>query len=414
MFEFDLAKRLYKTKKGEKKISKPAVIIAVLGIAIGLIVMILTLAIIIGFKSNIREKITGFTSDVIVTNYNAVSSFESHPIATTTALMNQLGEEEGVDHVQRYATRMGMIKTDNAFEGIVLKGVGQEYDTRFFSESLVTGRLPHFSDSISSNEVILSKSLADMMHLKLGDKPFIYFTGNKSIKARRLTIVGIYQTNYYEYDKLYLITDLHLLNRLNKWEKDQASGLELRLKKGENLERVTYYLSDKYSGKVDRYEEPYIVLNVEQLNGPLFGWLDLLDMNIWVILILMMLISGFTIISGLLIIILERTQMIGLLKGLGATNTFIRRIFIYLASFLIVKGLIIGNIVGLSLCFIQYKFGVIKLDPMIYYIDRVPISVSLWWVLLLNIVVMIIAILMLIGPSFIISKINPSTSMRYE
>ncbi len=414
MFEFELAQRLYKAKKGEKQISKPAVIIAIAGISIGLIIMLLTLAIVIGFKSNIKEKVTGFTSDIILTNYNAAASFESHPIATSQKMIQDIEQIKGVEHIQRYSTKVGMLKTDDAFEGIILKGIGQEYDTSFYSKALLAGRLPNFNDTTSTNEVIISKTLADLMAVKLDDKVLTYFAENKGVKARRVTVVGIYQTNFYEYDKIYMITDLHMLTRLNKWNEDQNSGLEIRLKEGVNLEDMTYELSDQYSGKTDRYDEPYIVLNVEQLNGALFGWLELLDMNIWVILALMMLISGFTVISGLLILILERTQMIGLLKGLGATNGAIRKIFIYLASFLIIKGLLIGNAIGLGLCFLQQQFGLIKLDPMVYYIDRVPISISLWWVLLLNSSVLLISILMLIGPSYIISKINPATSMRYE
>ncbi len=414
LFEFQLAKRLYKSKSGERRISKPAVIIAIAGIAIGLVVMLLTLAIVIGFKSNIKGKISGFSSDVIVTNYNAVSSYESHPIRTSSELIDSIYQHDNVAHVQRFSSKVGMIKTDDAFEGILLKGVGQDYDTSFYKQALVAGRLPEFNDSVSTNEVIISQTMCDLLDIKLDDRIYTYFAENKGIKARRLSVVGIYQTNYYEFDKLYLITDLHLLNRLNKWNEDQSSGLEIKVNDFSTLEDTTYDLSELYSGREDIYGEPYIVLNVEQLNAALFGWLELLDMNIWVILILMMAISGFTIISGLLIIILERTQMIGLLKGLGATNGSIRKIFIYLASFLIAKGLIIGNVIGLSLCFIQHQFGVLKLDPVVYYIDQVPISVSLWWVILLNVSVMSISVVMLLGPSFIISKINPATSMRYE
>lgn len=414
LFEFEIALRLYKSKKGEKRISKPAVIIAVAGIAIGLIIMILTLAIMIGFKSNIKHTISGFSSDIVLTNYNSVASIEGNPIAVSSTMLEDLKQMKDIEHVQRYSSSIGIVKTDESFEGILLKGVGQEYDTSFYREALVEGRLPQFNDSVSTNEVMLSKMLADRLKINLEDKIYTYFTEKKSIKARRLTVVGIYQTNYYEFDKAYLITDLHLLTRLNKWNADQFSGVEIKKAANADLEDLTYTLSDIYSGTIDKYDEPYIVLNVEDLNGSLFGWLELLDMNLWVILVLMMVISGFTIISGLLILILERTQMIGLLKGLGATNGSVRKIFIWLASFLVLKGVVIGNVVGLTLCLLQSKLGLIRLDPLVYYIDRVPISVSLWWVLLLNISVIAIAVVMLIGPSYIISKINPATSMRYE
>lgn len=414
MFEFQIAKKLYAEKKGVKKISKPAVLIAVLGIAIGFIVMMITVAVVIGFKGEIRNKVIGFNSEIQITNYNTMAAHESHPIAVSDSLMKAIQNNPEVVKIERYSVRPGLVKTDDNFQGMILKGIGQEYDTSFFSKYLIEGRLPSFSDSVSSNEVLMSKTLADALDVKLEDRIYTYFTEDEGIKARRLNVVGIYQTNFYEFDKLYLLTDIHAVNRLNRWKSDQFSGLELSLRDYSKLQEMTEDLGSQLYEKEDPYGEPYYVGNVEYQNPQLFGWLALLDLNVWVILGLMMAISGFTVISGLLILILERTQMIGLFKGLGATNGMIRKIFIWLAIFLIGKGLFWGNLIGLGLCYIQSTFGVISLDPAVYHVNKVPISVSLWWVLLLNVSVILIAVLMLLGPSYLVSRIKPATSMRYE
>jgi lipoprotein-releasing system permease protein len=414
LFEFQIAKRLYSDRKEKKRISKPAVFIAVLGIAIGFIVMMVTVAVVVGFKGEIRSKAVGFNSDIQVSNYNTVAAYESHPIAVSDSLREILDSNPEILKNQRYSTKAGLIKTDDNFQGMILKGVGQEYDTSFFSKYIVDGRLPAFNDSTSTNEVMLSATMAELLDLKLNDRIYTYFTEDEGIKARRLEIVGIYQTNFYEYDKLYLLTDINLVNRLNKWGKDQYTGLEIGIANYDKLTEITEDLGDLLYDTEDPYGEPYIVSNIEQLNPQLFGWLALLDLNVWVILGLMMAISGFTVISGLLILILEHTQMIGLFKGLGATNLSIRKIFIWLAVFLIGKGLFWGNLIGLSLCFIQSKFSLIPLDPKVYHVSAIPVSVSFWWMALLNLGVIIISVLILVGPSYLVSKINPATSMRYE
>lgn len=414
MFEFQIAKKLFSNKDGERKISRPAVLVAILGIAIGFIVMLVTIAVVIGFKGEIRNKVIGFNSEIQILNYNTMAAHESHPIAVSDSLMRYFQKYPGIEKIERFSVRPGLIKTDDDFQGMILKGVGQEYDMSFFSKYLVEGKLPQFTDSVSSNDILLSKTLADELNIKVNDRIYTYFTESEGIKARRLNVAGIYQTNFYAFDRLYLITDLHLVNRLNRWQPDQFSGLELSIKNYSQLEEVTEDLGSFLYEKVDAYEEPYYVGNVEQLNPQLFGWLALLDLNVWVILGLMMAISGFTIISGLLILILERTQMIGLFKGLGATNGSIRKIFIWLSIFLIGKGLIWGNIIGLGLCLLQSNFGIIPLDPAVYHVSEVPVSISLWWVILLNISVVFIAVLMLVGPSYLVSRIKPATSIRYE
>lgn len=283
----------------------------------------------------------------------------------------------------------------------------------FFREHLVEGELPQFSDTASSNRVVISKALATKLRLKLGDKIDTYYIQD-DIRARRLQIVGIYQTNFSEYDNLFLLTDLYLVNRLNNWEPGQVSGAELQVRDYDRLEEITYQIAADLDGMEDRYGEDYCVRNVEQLNPQIFAWLSILDVNIWVILILMAGVAGFTMVSGLLIIIIERTSMIGILKSLGANNTTIRKVFLWFSVFLIGKGMLWGNVIGLAFYFLQKWFGIFKLDPETYYMDTVPVSFNILLFLLLNIGTLLASVLMLLGPSFLITRIHPANSMRYE
>lgn len=408
-----LAKRMYKGEETDKNASRPAVLIAMTGIAIGLAVMIITVAIIVGFKQEIRNKIVGFSGHAQVSNLHSPNSFESLPIMADDDLLSRISEHSQVSHLQRYATKVGMIKTDDAFQGMVLKGVGQEYDLSFLKTFLLAGEMPQFTDSVSSNQVLISKTIADKMQLAVGDKMDTYFV-QENIRARRLTIAGIYQTNFSAFDSQFLITDLHLVNRLNGWEKGQVSGIEVMLHDYDQLGEASYILSDSFYNVSDSYGQSLCVRNVEQINSHIFGWLEVLDVNIWVILVLMIGISGFTMISGLLIIIIERTSMIGVLKSLGANNTTIRHQFLWFAVFLVGKGMFWGNVVGLGFYAIQHWFHLFPLDPANYYMDCVPVSLSLWHILLLNGGTLLASVLILILPSYLITRIHPATSMRYE
>ena len=324
-----------------------------------------------------------------------------------------LADYPEISHVQRFSTKPGMIKTDDAFQGMVLKGVGPEFDPHFIKEYLVEGEIPVFSDSVSTNQVLISKALATKMKLKLGDKIYTYYIQD-DIRARRLTIAGIYQTNFSEYDNLFLLTDLNLVNRLNGWQPEQVTGVELQVKDYDKLEDITYEIATDIDNRQDELGGVYYVRNIEQLNPQIFAWLDLLDLNVWVILILMIGVAGFTMISGLLIIIIERTNMIGILKALGANNFTIRRTFLWFAVFLIGKGMLWGNAIGLAFCILQSQFGLFKLDPETYYVDTVPVSFNILLFVLINLGTLFASVLMLIGPSFLITKINPASSMRYE
>lgn len=408
-----LAKRMYKGEETDKNASRPAVLIAMTGIAIGLAVMIITVAIIVGFKQEIRNKIVGFSGHAQISNLHSPNSFESLPIMADDDLLSRISEHSQVSHLQRYATKVGMIKTDDVFQGMVLKGVGQEYDLSFLKTFLLAGEMPQFTDSVSSNQVLISKTIADKMQLAVGDKMDTYFV-QENIRARRLTIAGIYQTNFSAFDSQFLITDLHLVNRLNGWEKGQVSGIEVMLHDYDQLGEASYILSDSFYNVTDSYGQSLCVRNVEQINSHIFGWLEVLDVNIWVILVLMIGISGFTMISGLLIIIIERTSMIGVLKSLGANNTTIRHQFLWFAVFLVGKGMFWGNVVGLGFYAIQHWFHLFPLDPANYYMDCVPVSLSLWHILLLNGGTLLASVLILILPSYLITRIHPATSMRYE
>ena len=408
-----IARRIYRESDGGKQVSRPAVLIAMAGIAIGLAVMIIAVAVVIGFKSEVRNKVIGFGSHIQIANLDAVNSYETHPIAVGDSMMTALSGYPQVSHVQRYSTKPGMIKTDDAFQGMVLKGVGPEFDPHFIKEYLVEGEIPVFSDSVSSNQVLISKALATKMKLKLGDKIYTYYIQD-DIRARRLTIAGIYQTNFSEYDNLFLLTDLNLVNRLNGWQPEQVTGVELQVKDYDKLEDITYEIATDIDNRMDKLGGVYYVRNIEQLNPQIFAWLDLLDLNVWVILFLMIGVAGFTMISGLLIIIIERTNMIGILKALGANNFTIRRTFLWFAVFLIGKGMLWGNAIGLAFCILQSQFGLFKLDPETYYVDTVPVSFNVLLFVLINLGTLFASVLMLIGPSFLITKINPASSMRYE
>ncbi len=413
MFELFIAKRIYRSKEGHKQVSKPAVRIAMLGIAIGLAVMIVSVAVVMGFKKEVREKVVGFGSHIQISNFDSNLSYETRPIVARDSLLQLLLSQDGVTHVQRFSTKPGIIKTEDGFVGMVLKGVGPEYDPTFFHDHLVEGEIPSFSDSSATNNVVVSKALADKLDLKLGDKIYTYYIQD-DIRARRLTIKGIYRTNFSEYDNLFILGDIYTVNRLNNWKPGQVSGIEVQLEDYADLEAMEEKISFLVGNRQDKYGATYYAQTIRQLNLQIFAWLDLLDLNVWVILILMLGVAGFTMISGLLIIILERTNMIGLLKALGANNLMIRKIFLYFSVFLIGKGMLWGNILGLLICAFQYYFHIIRLEPETYYVDTVPIGGSLWIFLLLNICSLLISVLMLIGPSYLITHINPAKSIRYE
>ncbi|MBO5251175.1 MAG: ABC transporter permease [Bacteroidaceae bacterium] len=409
-----IAKRIYHSDEGKKEVSKPAVRIAMAGIAVGLAVMIASVSVIIGFKHQVRDKVVGLGSDLVITNFDIQKSYETIPIEANDSLLTVLRTTEGVKHLQRYSTKPGMIMTNDNFLGMVLKGVAEEYDWTFLRKHLVEGEIPNFSDSVATNRVLVSQTIANKLRLQTGDKLHTYYIEGKNVRARRLQIAGIYQTNFTMFDEMFLLTDLYTVNRLNNWKSGQVSGIELEAIDYDRLEWVKENLQAKVDMQNDRYGHTYYTQTVEETNPQIFAWLDVLDMNVWVILVLMTGVAGFTMISGLLIIILERTNMIGILKALGAGNLAIRHIFLSFSVLLIGRGILWGNVLGLAFYFVQSQFKVFKLDPATYYVDSVPVEFNLWLWLLLNVCTLLISVLMLIGPSYLITRIHPAKSIRFE
>ena len=409
-----IAKRIYRSNEGGKEVSKPAIRIAMWGIAVGLAVMIVTVSVVVGFKHQVREKVVGLGSDIVVTHFDSQKSYETQPVYVNDSLMNVFQTTEGVKHVQRYSTKAGMIMTDDDFLGMVLKGVAGEYDWNFIKKHLQEGVIPEFTDTASTNCTLISRTIANKLQLKVGDKLYTYYVDGDKVRARRLEVSGIYQTNFTMYDNLFLLTDLYTVNRLNSWNPGQVSGVELEVKDYTRLEEIKESIRGLVDMQTDRYGSTYYTQTVEETNPQIFAWLDLLDLNVWVILILMTGIAGFTMISGLLIIILERTNMIGVLKALGADNWAVRKIFLSFSVFLISRGMMWGNLIGLSFVILQSQFHVFKLDPETYYVDSVPVEFNVWLYLLLNICTLLVSVLMLVGPSYLITRIHPAKSIRFE
>jgi lipoprotein-releasing system permease protein len=410
--EYFIAKRIH-FQQGSQHVSRPAVRIATIGIALGLAVMLISVAVVIGFKQEIRNKTIGFGGHIQITNFDNNNTYEMNPIKADNALIKKISSIEGVKHVQRFATKPGIIKTDTEFQGIVIKGVDAGFDWKFFKSNLVEGQLLDLSGATPKNQVVISRYLANLLGLKLGDSFFTYFIQER-VRARKFKIVGIYSTNFIEYDKLFLLADMRQVQTLNDWKPDSFSGLEVLINDFDQIDKVGNAVYDATANKFSKEGNTYSTQTIKQLNPQIFSWLNLLDMNVWVILILMLSVAGFNMISGLLILILERTSMIGVLKSMGATNWSIRKIFLYHSFFLIGKGMLWGNIIGLSLCAIQYFTGIIPLDPEAYYVSTIPIAFNWFYFILLNIGTLIASLLMMIGPSYLITKIDPAKIIRYE
>ena len=408
-----IARRLYKSEQGSRNVSRPAVFIAQLGVALGLAVMQVTIAVSFGFKHEVRDKAVGFSSHLHISNYESAQSYEALPVAADSALWHTLTAMPEVSHVQRYATKAGVFRTDDDFMGYVLKGVGEDYDLSFYAQYLQEGELPQFSDSVASGKILISREIASKLQLGVGDRVDSYFLqGN--MRARRYTVAGIYQTGFSEYDRVFALTDLKAVQALNRWEPDQVTGVEVMLTGFDEVEPMNWELGSLLDRTQDSYGEQYFVQSVTDLNPGLFAWLDVLDMNVLLILVLMVGVAAFTMISGLLILIIERTQFIGVLKALGASNGMVRKTFLYLAMLIIGKGMLWGNVVGLALCALQKFTRLVTLNPQDYYLDCVPIEFNWPLIVTVNVVMFVLSVLILIVPSHLISRIYPTKAMRFE
>lgn len=409
-YELFLAKRFTSSKEYKSSISSPIIKIATAAIALGMVMMLISVATGIGLQRKIREKISVFEGHVQVVNYdNNHSEATQNPISKYQDFYPDFNGVSGVKSVAVFATKPGVIRTEKDFEGVVLKGVGHDYDWSRIAPYLVAGKLPDFSKS-RSKEVLLSKTLSERLGIALNDTFSMYFLKEnpRNLPNRRLfQVVGLYNSGFAEFDKTLLFGDLRQIQHLNKWQESQVGGFEILLDNFEDL---------KIKGEAI-YKEISSTLNsrtILESYPAIFEWLQLFDTNIYIIIAIMILVAGINIITALLVLVLERTQSIGLLKAMGASNWSVRKIFLYNASYLIVRGLLWGNLVGLTLLFLQSYFGIIPLDPETYYVSEVPVYISFLQVLLLNLGTLLLCLLMLLIPSMIVTKICPVTALKFQ
>jgi len=400
-----IAKRLI--KGGPGSYSAPVIRIAIISVALGLAVMIVSVAIVTGFQRQIRDKIVGFGSHIQIAKFDSNNSFEFQAIAKDQAFYHKLQNTKGIKHIQVFATKAGIIKTSDQIQGVVFKGVGTDFDWSFFSDKLVSGKIFSASDTSAGTSVIISKNLADLLEIKVGDPLRMYFIIDNLTRARRFTVSGIYNTGLAEFDLKFIFGDIRQIQKLNGWSGDSVSGFDVYISNFDDLNQM---------GKLV-YKEVGYDLNartIRELYPQMFDWLDLQDMNVIIILVLMILVSGMAMISTLLILILERTNMIGVLKALGARNLSIRRIFMYNAAYITGKGMLYGNLVGISLCLLQKYFGIVPLPQESYFMTVVPINLDIIYLLLLNAGTLAACTLMLLFPSFIIARITPVKAIRFD
>jgi lipoprotein-releasing system permease protein len=402
-----IATRLYFSQSGKERHSRPAVRVALAGMIVGVMVMIMTVCIVVGFKQTITAKIAGFGAHIQVVSFDNNNTFDLQPIEVSDSLLTQLGAYPHVLSAAPFITKPGMLKTDSSFHGMVLKGT--DYWS-FFSRNMVEGKLPS-----APQEALVSSSVARRMCLNIGDAVAAYFVDDTEVRARRFTITGLYDTGFSQYDDLFIIVPLQTARRLQSWDANVYSGVEILLDDLSNLDEVA---DEIYFATMHRMDENgyhvYYVQTLREQNPAIFAWLDLLDMNVIVIIVLMLLVAGFNIVSGLVILILESVQLIGTLKALGADNRFVRRIFITQAAMLIGKGVLWGNILGLGLAALQYATHVVPLEAATYYVNHVPVAFAWGWLLAVNGLTIGVSLLILLLPSMTIARISPARVMHFE
>ena len=382
--------------------------LAVTSVALAIIVMLISWAVVVGFKNQIRDKVIGFVAPIHVQSLDKNESVEETPFVLDTLLIGRLDSVEGISHYQMVANKAGMIKTDDEIQGVILKGVDQNYEWSYFSKYLVAGETPEYQADERSVEVLLSKVIADKMLLGVGDDVRVWFIDkDNQARGRKFTVKGIFETGLYEFDERFVFADLNQIRKLNGWEDDEAGLLEIALDDGYDADLVNNQLYYALPTHLASY-------TARESNPQIFDWLDLLDTNVWLIMALMLLVAGITVISMLLIIIIERTSTIGLLKAMGASNKFVREVFLRRSLRILFIGMIIGNVVGLAFCFVQQYTGLVKLDAATYYLSAVPIELHLSTVILINLGTFLLWVLMLLIPTSVINRISPTKSIRFE
>lgn len=373
--------------------------------ATGMAVMLVTVCVVVGFKQTITEKIAGFGAHIQVVNFENNNTFEMQPIEVTDSLIKHLAAMPHVNNVSRFITKPGILKTESEFEGVVLKGTDY-WD--YFAHNLVRGELP-----VQTQDILLSQTLCQLLQVDTGQYVFCYFVGDE-VRVRKLHITGVYATGFSDFDRRFLVGQIPLVRVLNEWDSTQVSGIEILVDDFRYLNETADAVYFATANRLDEEATAMYTQTIEQLNPQIFSWLDLLDMNVLIIIVLMLCVSGFSIVSGLIILILDSVQLIGVLKALGATSRFVRRIFITQATMLIGKSMMYGNIVGLALCTLQYLFHVIPLDASAYYVNYVPIVFPWGLIVALNIGTLLISMVILLAPSAVVSKISPVKVMHFE
>jgi lipoprotein-releasing system permease protein len=406
-FEFFIAKGIL--SKDKNNFSWPIVKLSVISITLGLAVMIISLAVTMGFKSAITEKVIGFGSHIRIASFDLNRSYETAPISIDQPFYPGLSDSAGIRHIQIYATKSGLIKTEDQIQGIVMKGIWTDFDWSFFDNNIIEGRRVTIDPDVVTEDILISKRIADKLEFNLGDDVRVYFINpdEPTPRGRRLTIAGIYETGLEEFDEMFLIGDIRHIQRLNYWDRDQISGFEVFVDDYRKIDQMHEMVYNIVGYDLNAF-------SIKDLYPQIFEWLNLQDMNVIIILILMIAVAAINMISTLLILILEKTNMIGVLKALGASNRSVRRIFLYNASFIIGRGLLFGNILGISLALLQYHFQLFKLDQESYYVPYVPIQLDVLPVVLLNVGTLVLCILFMLIPSYVIMRISPVKAIRWD
>ena len=401
-----IADRIFSLSK--ENLSSTVMRLAVTSVALAITVMLIAWAVVVGFKNQIRDKVIGFVAPIHVQSLDKNESVEETPFQLDSLLIARLNSIEGISHYQMVANKAGMIKTDEEIQGVILKGIDEDYDWTYFSNSLIEGRTPIYKADERSTEVLLSKTIANKMLLGVGDDMRVWFIDkDMQARGRKFTVTGIFETGLYEFDERYVLADLNQIRKLNDWEDNETGLLEIALDANANADQVNDKLYYTLPSELASY-------TARQSNPQIFDWLDLLDTNVWLIMALMLLVAGITVISMLLIIIIERTSTIGLLKAMGASNKFVREVFLRRSLRILLIGMLIGNVCGLGFCFLQQFTGIIKLNAETYYLSAVPIELHLTTVILINLGTFLLWVLMLLIPTSVINRISPTKSIRFE
>jgi len=406
--EIFIAKRILSGKNKASRFSRPIVRISVLGISLGLAVMILTLAIVTGFQNEIRDKVIGFGSHIQISSYDNNESYEFESIDKDQKFLSTLKNKEGIRHIQSFATKAGIMKWKTEIHGVVVKGIGPDFDWTFFQKNMIEGKPFLPKDSGITNSIVISKTIADKLKIKLGDSVPIYFIQQNTQRIIKPEVCGIYETGMgMQFDEVFVLADIARIQKLNKWEKNQIAGFEILINNYNKLDELTQFTSTETGYQLKAQ-------SIKDKNPQVFSWLAAQDINAIIVITLMLMVASINMISALLILILERTNMIGILKALGSTNFSVRKIFLYNALYLITRGMLWGNLIAITLLLIQKQTGILTLDPTSYFLTHVPVNLNLMHILLLNLGTIIICTLMLIIPSYIVTRITPVKAIRFS